>query len=276
MQKNRILGHHPMARPLEFSPSAPKRPPSSPEAGELSLDCPPSVQMDHPTPNTARRRRLLRFSSARFKRVAGGGSPLHDRSTAPSGTPGRGAFATRRPPATSCPLDVGPGHEYLVQPSTASSAPPPAHRARPSASQQSLGAGIFGGDGFLLQKKSAARGHLPWPRTLRRNSSSKTSPPANSSAFTPATSAPSQSPVSFPDPGRRPGKLIKNMIFRRRRQSFLAARSPALAASGCKRSPSPASPTRFRKYLPKERGRGKPQEAGVGRRYRRASILKGM
>src|SRR5580700_7514197 len=83
-------------------------------------------------------------------RVAGGGSLFMTEYRAIGG-PGEVAFATRVP-GHIVPVEVGPGHEYLV------------HRhgflcATASIElgvgfQQSLGAGIFGGDGFLLQKIS--------------------------------------------------------------------------------------------------------------------------
>lgn len=83
-----------------------------------------------------------------IKRVAGGGTLFMSEYTA-IGYPGEIAFATKVP-GHIVPVEVGRGHEYLV------------HRhgflcATPNVQlgvgfQQSLGAGIFGGDGFLLQK----------------------------------------------------------------------------------------------------------------------------
>ena len=83
-----------------------------------------------------------------IKRVAGGGTLFMSEYTA-VGYPGEIAFATKVP-GHIVPVEVGHGHEYLV------------HRhgflcATPNVQlgvgfQQSLGAGIFGGDGFLLQK----------------------------------------------------------------------------------------------------------------------------
>jgi uncharacterized protein (TIGR00266 family) len=85
-----------------------------------------------------------------IKRVAGGGSLFMTEYRA-IGAPGEVAFATKVP-GHIVPLDVGPGREYMI------------HRhgflcATASVDlgvgfQQSLGAGIFGGDGFLLQKVS--------------------------------------------------------------------------------------------------------------------------
>jgi uncharacterized protein (TIGR00266 family) len=83
-----------------------------------------------------------------LKRVASGGSLFMTEYRA-IGAPGEVAFAAKLP-GHIVPMDVGPGREYMV------------HRhgflcATPEISltvgfQQSLGAGIFGGDGFLLQK----------------------------------------------------------------------------------------------------------------------------
>ena len=83
-----------------------------------------------------------------IKRVAGGGTLFMTEYTA-GGAPGEIAFATKVP-GHIVPVQVGPGMEYF------------AHRhgflcATPNVQlgvgfQQSLGAGIFGGDGFLLQR----------------------------------------------------------------------------------------------------------------------------
>jgi uncharacterized protein (TIGR00266 family) len=83
-----------------------------------------------------------------FKRVAGGGSIFMTEYSA-QGAPGLLAFATRVP-GHILPVDVSPSQTYMI------------HRhgflcATPGVDlgvgfQQSLGAGIFGGDGFLLQR----------------------------------------------------------------------------------------------------------------------------
>ncbi|GAB2573844.1 TIGR00266 family protein [Dyella jejuensis] len=83
-----------------------------------------------------------------FKRVVGGGSFFMTEYRAMQ-VPGEVAFAARMP-GHIVPVPVGPGSEYLV------------HRhgflcGTPQVTlsvgfQQSLGAGIFGGDGFMLQK----------------------------------------------------------------------------------------------------------------------------
>lgn len=85
-----------------------------------------------------------------FKRVVGGGSLFMTEYRATGGA-GEVAFATRVP-GHIVPVEVGQGYEYMV------------HRhgflcATAAVQigvgfQQSLGAGIFGGDGFLLQKIS--------------------------------------------------------------------------------------------------------------------------
>lgn len=83
-----------------------------------------------------------------LKRVAGGGSIFMTEYRA-FGSPGEVAFATKVP-GHIVPVEVMPGQEFMI------------HRhgflcATPQVTigvgfQQSLGAGIFGGDGFLLQR----------------------------------------------------------------------------------------------------------------------------
>ncbi len=83
-----------------------------------------------------------------FKRVVGGGSIFMTQYTA-QGAPGLLAFATKMP-GHILPIELGQGGDYLV------------HRhgflcgtegvQLSMGFQQSLGAGIFGGDGFLLQR----------------------------------------------------------------------------------------------------------------------------
>jgi uncharacterized protein (TIGR00266 family) len=114
------------------------------EAGELSWMS-PNVQMTTHT----------QFAGGggflgAFKRVVGGGSLFMTEYRAMGGN-GELAFATRVP-GHIVPVEVAPGYDYMV------------HRhgflCATSAIQigvgfqQSLGAGIFGGDGFLLQKIS--------------------------------------------------------------------------------------------------------------------------
>jgi uncharacterized protein (TIGR00266 family) len=83
-----------------------------------------------------------------LKRVAGGGTLFMTEYRA-IGAPGSLAFATKLP-GHIVPVEVGPGNEYMI------------HRHGFLCGtlqiqigvgfQQSLGAGIFGGDGFLLQR----------------------------------------------------------------------------------------------------------------------------
>jgi len=85
-----------------------------------------------------------------LKRVAGGGSIFMTEYRA-IGAPGELAFATKLP-GHIVQVEVGPGHDYMI------------HRQGFLCAtsqiqigvgfQQSLGAGIFGGDGFLLQHLS--------------------------------------------------------------------------------------------------------------------------
>ena len=85
-----------------------------------------------------------------IKRVAGGGTLFMTEYSA-LGTPGEVAFATKVP-GHILPVEVGGGQEFMVH----------RHGFLCATSQiqlgvgfqQSLGAGIFGGDGFLLQKIS--------------------------------------------------------------------------------------------------------------------------
>jgi len=85
-----------------------------------------------------------------LKRVAGGGSLFMTEYRA-VGAPGELAFATKLP-GHIVPVEVAPGCEYMIH----------RHGFLCATSevqisvgfQQSLGAGVFGGDGFLLQKLS--------------------------------------------------------------------------------------------------------------------------
>ncbi len=85
-----------------------------------------------------------------LKRVAGGGSIFMTEYRA-VGTPGELAFAAKLP-GHIVPVEVAPGSEYMIH----------RHGFLCATSQvqisvgfqQSLGAGVFGGDGFLLQKLS--------------------------------------------------------------------------------------------------------------------------
>ena len=83
-----------------------------------------------------------------IKRVAGGGTLFMTEYTA-YGVPGEVAFATKVP-GHILPVEIGPGHQYMVHRHGFLCATPQVNLG--VGFQQSLGAGIFGGDGFLLQK----------------------------------------------------------------------------------------------------------------------------
>ena len=85
-----------------------------------------------------------------IKRVAGGGSIFMTEYRAMGG-PGEVAFATKLP-GHIVPVEVAPGHEYMIHRHGFLCATPQIQIS--VGFQQSLGAGIFGGDGFLLQRLS--------------------------------------------------------------------------------------------------------------------------
>ena len=85
-----------------------------------------------------------------LKRVAGG-STLFMTEYRSVGAGGELAFATKLP-GHIVPVDVGPGHEYMIHRHGFLCATPKIQIS--VGFQQSLGAGIFGGDGFLLQHLS--------------------------------------------------------------------------------------------------------------------------
>ena len=85
-----------------------------------------------------------------IKRVAGGGSIFMTEYRA-LGFAGELAFATRLP-GHIVPVEVAPGHEYMIHRHGFLCATPQVQVG--VAFQQSLGAGIFGGDGFLMQRVS--------------------------------------------------------------------------------------------------------------------------
>src|SRR5271165_4409717 len=82
-----------------------------------------------------------------LKRVAGGGSIFMTEYRA-IGYPGELAFATKLP-GHIVPVEVGPGHEYMIHRQGFLCSTPQIQIS--VGFQQSLGAGIFGGNGFLLQ-----------------------------------------------------------------------------------------------------------------------------
>ena len=83
-----------------------------------------------------------------LKRVAGGGSLFMTEFTA-QGAPGLVAFATKVP-GHILPVEVRPGRDYMIHRHGFLCSTPGVELS--VGFQQSLGAGIFGGDGFLLQK----------------------------------------------------------------------------------------------------------------------------
>ena len=85
-----------------------------------------------------------------LKRVAGGGTLFMTEYRA-VGAMGEIAFATKVP-GHILPIEIGAGHEYMVHRHGFLCATPQVQIG--VGFQQSLGAGIFGGDGFLLQKVS--------------------------------------------------------------------------------------------------------------------------
>ncbi len=85
-----------------------------------------------------------------IKRVAGGGSIFMTEYCA-VGAAGEVAFATKLP-GHIVPVDVSPGHEYMIHRHGFLCATPQIQIS--VGFQQSLGAGIFGGSGFLLQHLS--------------------------------------------------------------------------------------------------------------------------
>jgi uncharacterized protein (TIGR00266 family) len=85
-----------------------------------------------------------------LKRVAGGGSIFMTEYRA-FGVPGELAFATKLP-GHIVPVQVAPGNEYMIHRHGFLCATSQIQIS--VAFQQSLGAGIFGGDGFLLQHLS--------------------------------------------------------------------------------------------------------------------------
>jgi uncharacterized protein (TIGR00266 family) len=87
-----------------------------------------------------------------LKRVAGGGSLFMTEYKALGG-PGAISFATKLP-GHIVPIEVGAGQEYMIHRHGFLCATPQIQIS--VGLQQSLGAGIFGGDGFLLQRVSGA------------------------------------------------------------------------------------------------------------------------
>jgi uncharacterized protein (TIGR00266 family) len=85
-----------------------------------------------------------------LRRVVGGGTLFMTEYRA-IGAPGEIAFATKLP-GHIVPVEVAPGHEYMIHRHGFLCSTP--YIQLGVGFQQSLGAGIFGGDGFVLQKVS--------------------------------------------------------------------------------------------------------------------------
>lgn len=83
-----------------------------------------------------------------MKRALGGGTLFMTEYSA-AGAPGTIAFATKVP-GEILPIDVGPGHEYLIHRHGYLCGTPDVELT--IGFQQSLGAGLFGGAGFILQR----------------------------------------------------------------------------------------------------------------------------
>lgn len=83
-----------------------------------------------------------------LKRVVGGGTLFMTEYRA-VGRPGELAFATKLP-GHIVPVEVGPGHEYMIHRHGFLCATPQVQIG--VGFQQSLGAGVFGGSGFVLQR----------------------------------------------------------------------------------------------------------------------------
>ncbi len=112
------------------------------EAGELSWMSQPIVMNTHTQLGGGGG-----FIGA-IKRIAGGGTLFMTEYTA-QGAQGEVAFATKIP-GHILPIEVSPGHDYMIHRHGFLCATPQIQLG--VGFQQSLGAGIFGGDGFLLQK----------------------------------------------------------------------------------------------------------------------------
>jgi uncharacterized protein (TIGR00266 family) len=138
-----------------------------------------------------------------IKRVAGGGTLFMTEYRA-LGAPGEIAFATKVP-GHILPVEVGPGLDYMVHRHGFLCATPQVQIG--VGFQQSLGAGIFGGDGFLLQHISG-HGHA-WLE-LSGEVVVKDLAPGETLRVHPGHVGAFQSSVSF-QIARIPG--IRNMIF---------------------------------------------------------------
>jgi uncharacterized protein (TIGR00266 family) len=113
-----------------------------------------SGQLSWMTPNVNMHTHTQAFGGGGFfgaiKRVASGGSLFMTEYTA-QGATAEVAFAAKLP-GHILPIEMMPGHEYMLHRHGFLCATPQVQLS--VGFQQSLGAGIFGGDGFLLQKVS--------------------------------------------------------------------------------------------------------------------------
>ena len=197
-----------------------------------------------------------------LKRVAGGGSLFMTEYRAMQ-YPGEVSFATKVP-GHIVPIPVGPGQEYLI------------HRhgflcATDGVTigvgfQQSLGAGIFGGDGFLLQKISGQG--IAWLE-LSGEVIIKDLAPGETLRVHPGHVGAFQATVAF-QIQRVPG--IKNMIFGGDGVFLAALTGPGRV--WLQTLPISRLAHQIQEYLPKERVQQAAEGGVVGGIV--GSILKGM
>ncbi len=169
-----------------------------------------------------------------LKRVAGGGSIFMTEYRA-MGAPGELAFATKLP-GHIVPVEVSPGHEYMIHRHGFLCATPQIQIG--VGFQQSLGAGIFGGDGFLLQKVSGQG--MAWLE-LSGELVVRDLQPGETLRVHPGHVGAFQASVSF-QITTVPG--IKNMIFGGDGIFLAALTGPG--GSGCRLFRSPNSPMRLK------------------------------
>jgi uncharacterized protein (TIGR00266 family) len=195
-------------------------------------------------------------------RVAGGGSLFMTEYRAIGG-PGEVAFATRVP-GHIVPVEVGPGHEYFVHRHGFLCAT--AAITLGVGFQQSLGAGIFGGDGFLLQKISGQG--IVWLE-LSGEVVVKDLAPGETLRVHPGHVGAFQGSVAF-QIQRVPG--IKNMIFGGDGVFLAALTGPGRV--WLQTLPISRLAHQIQEYLPKERAQQAAEGGVVGGIV--GSILKGM
>jgi len=193
---------------------------------------------------------------------AGGGSLFMTEYRA-VGAPGEVAFATRVP-GHIVPVEVGPGHEYFVHRHGFLCATP--YIELGVGFQQSLGAGIFGGDGFLLQRvtgQGVAWLELSGELVIKDLAAGETLRvhPGHVGAF--------QSTVAF-QIQRVPG--IKNLIFGGDGVFLAALTGPGRV--WLQTLPISRLAHQIQEYLPKQRGEQAVEGGVVGGIV--GSILKGM